>query len=206
MKKVYIPKEETVVHSELHTELLIVNGFLKVNGKLIAKQIQGSGTVEADEIICDTCTAATIIAQIMTAQKIAVKKLLVRDCRAGEILVSDFIEALKVCANRLSMTLSSIEVCEAEQIMTLPQKRRGMLGMLLATRWRTLFLPNRIWAKAGKKSQPDSPRKPVQSEATPTISEDFLDALIDRLETRGFVYDAPYTPVSPLQLEKEQAA
>lgn len=209
MKKVYIPKGETVAHSELHTEILIVNGTLRVAGKLTAKSIQGKGTVEAQEVICDTCTLDTLTAQIVTAQKIAVKKLLVRDCRAGQIVVTDFIEALTVRAKRLSMSLSAVEVCSVDEIITLPQKKRGMLGMLFAAWWRCLFLPGKSTAKAAK-PHTEKPKQPTQPEVSPVsnaelvISEDFLDALIDRLEARAFVYDAPYTDAGGFPFRKEQ--
>lgn len=210
MKKVYVPKGETVQFNELSTETVIVNGHLKVLGKLTAKRIQGKGTVEAIHVVSDTIAVDTLTVGHVTAQKIAVKKLLLAsDCRAHEIVVTDFIEANHVQAHKLSMTLSSIEVCEADEIITLPQKRHGMLGMLFAAWWRCLFLPGKATAKAAKPhtekpNQPTQPEVPLVSNAEPVISEDFLDALIDRLEARAFVYDAPYTDAGGFPFRKEQ--
>lgn len=211
MKKIYVPKGETVCLADLHTELVIVEGTLKVAGRLTAKQLQGHGYVEAEEILCDDSAVDTVKAQIVTAKRIIAKKLLVRDCRADEIAVTDFFEALHVQAKRLSMTASKLEHCDADKVITLPQKKRGMLGMLFAAWWRSLWLPNKlpkVETKAHNKKAEQPVKKPnvSEQETEPTISEDFLDALIDRLETRGFVYDAPYSEVSPLPFTKEGAA
>lgn len=211
MKKFYVPRGETVILAELHTEQIIVEGTLKVSGKLTAKHMQGHGYVEAEEIICDTSTLETVQAQIVTAQKIIAKKLLVRDCRSDEIVVTDFLEALQVQARRLSMTASKLEHCDADETIILPQKKRGMMGMLMASWWRSLFLSNKLPTATVKTSQkptvqPTKSEASLETQAVPAISEAFLDALIDRLEERGFVYDAPYSEVSPLPFAKESAA
>lgn len=211
MKKIYVPKGETICLSDLHTELVIVEGTLKVSGKLTAKQLQGHGYVEAEEILCDDSSVDTVQAQIVTAKRVAATKLLVRDCRADNIVATDYLEALHVQANRLSMTASKLECCDVDEIINLPHKKRGMLGMLFAAWWRSLWTPNKLPAKAVKPqykdaAQPVSNEPAPEVEATPSISEDFLDALIDRLEERGFVYDAPYTEPSPLPFAKEQVA
>lgn len=210
MKKFYVPKGETVCLADLHTELVIVEGTLKVTGRLTAKQLQGHGYVEAEEILCDDSAVDTVKAQIVTAKRIIAKKLLVRDCRADEIAATDFFEALHVQAKCLSMTASKLEHCDADKVITLPQKKRGMLGMLFAAWWRSLWLPQRLSAKATaqdeKAEQPQKPDTEKESEPASAISEAFLDALIDRLEARGFVYDAPYSEVSPLPFTKEGAA
>lgn len=211
MKKFYVPTGETVCLAELHTELVIVEGTLKVSGKLTAKQMQGHGYVEAEEVLCDDTSVDTLQAQIVTAKRVLAKKLLVRDLRADEIVVTNFLEALHLQARRLSMTASKLEQCEADEVITLPQKKRGMLGMLFASWWRSFWLPNKLPAKA-EKPQSKEPAQTVNTmpakepDTAPDISEEFLDALIDRLEERGFVYDAPYAEPSPLPFAKEQVA
>ena len=203
MKKLYIPKGETLELSHLHTELIVVKGTLKVHSKLTAKSIQGDGVIEAAEIICDTIVADTVIAEITTAEKIAVKKLLVQDCRASEILATDFIESLMVQANRISMTLSSIEVCEADEIINLPQKKRGMIGMLLVSWWRSLLLPLKISAKAEKKTKA-SKRK--ESRQSTVLNDDLISALITELEKRGFQREQPDAKYQQISFVQEEVA
>lgn len=208
MKKIYVPAGETMSLSELHTELVIVHGTLKVTGQLTAKRIEGKGIVEADEISCDSLCVHPAIAEVVDSVKIAVRKLLVESVHADEIIVTDYLATPYLLARRVSMTLSDVKECVADEIIALPPKKRGMLRMLFAAWWRSLWLPNKLPEKTAK--QPDGnsnqPTKEPAVSEEPAISEDFLDALIDRLEERGFVYDAPYAEPSPLPFAKEQVA
>ena len=190
MKRVFIPKGEVVTYDELHTEILIVKGVLKVIGKLTAKSIQGGGNVEAEEIICDDISLNTVTADIVTATKIAVKKLLVRDCRAAVIVATDFIECLSVQANKLTMSLSAISVCNTDDVIVLPQKTRGMLGMLFAAWLRSLFLARSVMPKkkaAKKRKTSESKEASSKCEETSEISDRLLDAVIQALENRGYI-------------------
>lgn len=137
MKKVYIPKGETVTYDRLDTVNIVVKGTLIVRGKLTAKFIQGGGRVEAEEIQCDTIEVDTVQAEILTARKVVGKKLFVRDLVATDaVMATDFIESLHVLTKSLYITLSSISQCDAEEIIMLSQKKRGLLGMLFASKMR----------------------------------------------------------------------
>lgn len=207
MKKVYIPAGETVCYDELHTNILIVKGKLKVQGKLTAKSIQGKGVIEACEIICDTADVDTATANIFTAQKIAAKKLFITECRAAVIAVTDFIEARTVCAGKLTMSLSSISICKADEIIVLPQKKRGLLGMLWASWWRSLWMAKSSPAKPAHQTQKASAkdRAEAKKRQPPIISDRTISVLATELEKRGFVRNE----VSPPQftaLEEDSAA
>lgn len=192
MKKVYIPAGETVCYDTLHTDILVVKGCLNVRGKLTTKSIQGKGMIEADEIICDTADVNSVTARLFTAQKIAARKLFVTECRAAVIAVTDFIEAVTVHAEQLTMTLSSISNCEAGEIIVLPQKKRRLLGMLLMSWWRS-FLLSRSTApkKQAKKSPRLKPQQPVEPEP---ISEQQLDAILAALKKRGYQMEDIHAP------------
>lgn len=142
MKKIYIPKGETVRHNNLNTDKLIVKGTLHVSGKIVAKEILGGGVIEAREIVCDDLHAYSVNADFITAVRVVADKLFVRfECRATEhIAVTGFIGAGYVSAGKLSMTLSDIASCDADEIITLPQRRRGIVGFLWASWWHSLFL------------------------------------------------------------------
>lgn len=142
MKKVFIPKGETVVYDELNTGVIVVKGTLKVTGKLTASFIQGGGgRVEAEEIQCDTIEVGTVQAEILTARKVVGKKLFIRDCIATDaVMATDFIESLHVLTKFLYISLSSISQCDAEEIIMLSQKKRGLLRMLFVSKMRSMWV------------------------------------------------------------------
>lgn len=159
MKKVFIPKGETVTYDQLNTLSIVVKGTLIVRGKLTASFIQGGGRVEAEEIQCDTMEVGTAQAEIVTARKVVGKKLFVRDLVATDaVMATDFIESLHVLTKSLFITLSSISQCDAEEIIMLSQKKRGLLGMLFASKirsgWISMFhsrvAPKRTKSSVGK--------------------------------------------------------
>lgn len=140
MKKVYVPSGEIASFGCLYADIIIVKGVLRVSGRLSARQILGGGAVEAQEIICDDLRVNATADQI-TARRIAADKLFVRGhCRASEaIAVRDYIAADYVSTGKLSMTLSDIRACDADEIITL-RRGRGVMGLLWASWWRSLFL------------------------------------------------------------------
>ena len=209
MKRFYVAKGETVELSELHTGLVIVDGALKISGKLTAKHIQGHGYVEAEEVLCDTSSVDSIRAQIVTARKIAACNLLVRDCRADEIGVTGFFEALQVQARKLTMSRSRLELCEVKEVITLSDKKRGMLGMLLASWWRSLCLPGKLPPKAEKprtdKTQKNEAKPEAREQRPPILTTELLAALVGELEKQGFVRAKPPAPQS-IEFGKGDAA
>lgn len=210
MKRFYVPKGETLELAELHTELVIVDGFLKVSGSLTAKHIQGKGYIETEEILCDTSTISCARAEIVTAQKIVAHTLMVRDCRADEIAVTDYLEALCVQADRLTMSRSRLEHCDVKEIILLPQKKRGILGTLLAAWWRSLWISKKPPHKA-EKVRTDTPQNSEETQPKPDelppslLTPEFLNALVTELETQGFQRKHPATP-QVLDFGKEEAA
>lgn len=157
MKKVYIPKGETVTYDSLNTVNIVVCGTLIVKGKLTAHSIQGGGRVEAEEIQCDTIEAGTVQAEIVTAQKIVGKKLFIRDCIADIIMATDFIESLHVLTKCLYISLSSISQCDAEEIIMLAPKKRSLLGMLFASKIKSTFTSVSHSKDKGVKKQEEIP-------------------------------------------------
>lgn len=141
MKKVYVPAGEVVTYHSLHTDKVIVKGCLRVSGKLVAKEILGGGIVEAREVICDDIRLSSLTSDFVTARSIAADKLFVQfNCTAsGQIAVRDYLTARYVNTGRLSVSLSEICTCDADEVITVRQ-RRSMLSLLWASWWRGLFL------------------------------------------------------------------
>lgn len=140
MKTVYIPGGEISSFGSLYADIIVVKGVLRVSGRLSVRKILGGGTVEAQEIICDDLRV-NATADNITARRIAADKLFVRGhCRASEaIAIRDYIAADYVSTGKLSMTLSDIRACDADEIIAL-RRGRGLLGLLWISWWRGLFL------------------------------------------------------------------
>ncbi len=141
MKKVYIPAGETASYNSLDTGRVVVHGTLRVTGKLTAKEIIGSGNIEAGEIVCNDMRVFCATANWVTARKIAADKLFVYlDCRASEqIAVRDYLSAGYVCTGTLSVSLSNVGSFDADKVIIVRQ-RGSLLGLLWASWWRGLYL------------------------------------------------------------------
>jgi len=161
MKKVFIPKGEIVTHNCLFTDRVIVKGVLQISGKLVAREIVGGGVIEAREIVCDDIRADHVTADFITARRIAVNKLFVQfECRASEaVAVRDYVTAGYMNTGKLSLTLSDIQSCDADEVITLKRKS-GMLGLLWASWWRSLFLG---LFYGGEMKKPRDKKKPVEA-------------------------------------------
>ena len=181
-----IPKDKTVCYDNLTVSNLTVRGHLKVKGILTAKHIQGCGYVEAGEVVCDTLRSDTLRAEIVTAQKIAVKKLFVRDCRASAAIVAaDFAESSCMQTGKLTVSLFSIGDLKADELVVLPQKKRGMLGTLFASWIRTLFTRSPKEANNSCPVENKPERKPKDK------TDELVDKMIDALEARGYFSSSP---------------
>ena len=142
MKKVFIPKGEVACYDSLYTGRLIVKGVLLVKGKIQAKEIIGGGVVEAGEIVCDDIRLDTVTAGFICARRVAVNRLFVNgECWATEcVAVTGFAGAGYVSTGKLTVSLSDIRAVDADEVVMLPQKKRGLLGLLWASWWRSLYM------------------------------------------------------------------
>ena len=140
MKKVFIPAGESRSYETLVTEHLVVDGHLNVVNGLKAKTISGTGVITAGEVSADVCH----IGELETATAIF-RKLMARRVSAAEIFASDcacvthFLSAAYVETGRLTVSVSEIDKVNADEIITL-QKKRGMLGALVASSLRAFWL------------------------------------------------------------------
>ena len=189
-----IPKDTVVCYDNRTTTDLTVKGHLKVTGILTARHIQGGGTVEAGEVVCDTLEANTLRADVVTLRKAAVKKLFVRDFRASAaVVVSDFAECASLQTGQLTVSMFSIRDLSADEVILLTPKNRGMLGTLFAAWPRTPF-SRKARQLNTKNKQPLSQKADPQKQAE---LEQLTDHVIREIERRGYF--------SSLQADKEAA-
>lgn len=134
MKTVYIPKGETVTYEALTTERLVVDGCLKVARDLKAKIISGSGFIEADmvsadDIRMDDLNAARVVCRRLIAKRVDTSELFASESAAVSCLLS----AGFVKTKRLAVALSDIDKVQADEVVNLKQKKRGLFRFLLAS-------------------------------------------------------------------------
>lgn len=206
MKRIYVPKGETVTYDNLNTGNAVVKGILIVKGLFTATHIQGKGKVQAEEIQCDTIEVDTVQADIVTARKVVGKKLFIRDCRATDaVMAVDFIESIRVMTKKLYMSLSSISECEADEIIILKQKNRGLFRMLIASKLRCILLSRSCKEKDSKNTavknealvdteyENKSGNKDTQIQQQTSNSE-LVTAILDYLEHGGYLAEDVHIP------------
>ena len=138
MKIVYIPRGETVSYDNLATECLVVEGCLKVTYDLKAKKIIGSGSVLASNISADDIRADELSSVRVSCRRLIAKRVETSELFASEsAAVSCLLSADYVQASRLSVVLSYVHDVDADEIINLKQKKRGLFRFLLASSLRS---------------------------------------------------------------------
>ena len=201
MNKMVIAKREVATYSSLITDTLVVDGILKVNGLLKARQIRGAGVVEAQRLEAETADIRVGFVHDLDVGDGSFENLYGTNCRAaGTLAVTDFIQALDVRAKRLVIGRSNIGNCTADEIVS--RKRGTALSGLI----RLLSAPVRRLCKANRKRKVvPAPAAPEQNEARPDLQFDTeaVAAVLDALEEKGYTV---LRPAGPDGLPVEDAA
>ena len=141
MKTVYIPAGATYNYETLVTDDVIVHGHLHVTNGLKAKHISGRGFITAGEVSADIVDVTelecgTVICRRLLAQRVSVNEAMISESAA----VSRFFSANFVKAPSLTVAVSEIGEVDADEIVHLTPKPRGMLLTLLFSKLRTFWL------------------------------------------------------------------
>lgn len=141
MKTVYIPAGEAYHYEALVTDNVIIHGYLNVTNGLKAKHISGKGFLLAGEVSADTIDineleCGTVICRRLLAQRVSVNEAMISESAA----VSRFFSANYVKAPSLTVAVSEIGEADADEIVHLTPKPRGMLLTLLLSMLRTFWL------------------------------------------------------------------
>ena len=183
MKTIYIPKGETIQYERLAADRLVVRGCLRVTDSLRAKMICGdgvihAGSVQADVIRADEVESAEVVCKRLIAKRVQTPTLVASICA----VVSCFLSAAHVKAGKLTVAVSEIDRLEAGEVVNLSDKKRGMLGTLLAAWlhafWGALTAPKVKRERTGKGKRAKGARKKqeklddvVRSEIARTVRE-----------------------------------
>ena len=141
MKRVYIPKGQTVTYDSLETEHLVVKGCLNVTHSLKARTISGdgiisAGTVSADDICVREVETAGIYCLRLAARRVQAAEVFASESAA----VSCYLCADYLAADRLTAALHDVGKIDAREIICLTPKKRSLFRLLLASGLRSLWL------------------------------------------------------------------
>ena len=155
MKKLYVPKGKTLHYETLSCQNLVVDGVLVVEETLRARSISGkgildAGTISARHVAAMDIECASLIAQSLAAERVCAAEVIL----SGAAVVSCCLEAEYVETPKLTVGKSKIGTLRAGDVINLPEKKRGILGTLMAG-----FL-RRLWLRLTR-------RIPVDADCTP---------------------------------------
>ena len=160
MKTVYIPAGATYNYETLVTDNVIVHGHLHVTNGLKAKHISGRGFITVGEVSADIVDVTelecgTVICRRLLAQRVSCNEAMISESAA----VSRFFSANYVKALSLTVAVSEIGEADAEEIVHLTPKPRGMILTLLLSMLRTFWL--RLTASSMERSSERKRKNPL---------------------------------------------
>lgn len=175
MKELYIPRGKTVTAAHIEADIIIVKGALNVDGTMTARKIMGDGILRAGHISAQTVTASDIEAGTVTAQKVAVDRLVTVELRASRsAAVTCYLEAGMVETPKLTVHGYEVEELKVQTMTQLPDKRGGLLLTILASELRTAWAALRCWWE--DKTSADKAAV-LDAECTPTEDNAEVDTL-----------------------------
>ena len=177
MKTVYIPARETVKYESLVTEHLIVDGCLKVVYGVKARTVSGKGVISAGTVYADDIAIGEIEAAAVVCVRAAAKRIDAPEVYASESLaVSCFLSSAYVETGKLTVALSDVDEAKADEIIHLPRVHTSLLGMLIASFFRSLRA--KIFAKPAENPVLDADFEPFYKAAEQV--EDAVEPVSDK--------------------------
>ncbi len=172
MKTVYIPAGATYNYETLVTDDVIVHGHLHVTNGLKAKHISGRGFITAGEVSTDIVDVTelecgTVICRRLLAQRVSCNEAMISESAA----VSRFFSANFVKAPSLTVAVSEIGEADADEIVHLTPKPRGMILTLLLSKLRTFWLRLTASRPRGQVEEPQAESSAEEPSDTPEDTE-----------------------------------
>lgn len=180
-KTMCVPMGKECRFESLTCKSLVVDGFLRVDGAVRAQSISGEGFIQAHSLSARSIVMGGIDAHIIVTDRLMAEQVTAVEVRAVEsAAISRYIEADLVKAGRLTLADSSIADLDAQEVIQLKNRGRGLLGTLLAAfvraSWTTLFhrAPKEATQLEAAPTQPEGePEAPAGHDASaPEISQD----------------------------------
>ena len=167
MKNLYIPKGKTLNYESLTCQDIVNDGTLIVEGRIHARHISGQGVVNAGAISCRSLSASDINAAYITTGKLAAERVCASEVKvSGAAVVSCCLEAAYVTTPKLTVALCEIGEMDVKDVVNLTDKRRSILGAILAG-----FL-RRLWLSLTHRIPMDAKCAPAQPEHDPILESE----------------------------------
>ena len=185
MKTIYIPKGETVCYETVETERLIVKGCLKAAYGVHAKTITGNGmidaqTVHANDIHIREIEAGSVICKRFAAEQAQTPELIASECAA----VSTFLSAAYVKTGKLTVAVSEVDEVDADEVVNLRPKKRGLLLTLLLSAFLSLWLSIKTPRSTTEPDDEPEPRDMDEAEEALNRAADAAET-VEEQETRA---------------------
>ena len=141
MKNLYIPKGKTLHYETLSCQDIVNDGVLEVEGTLHARNITGKGVIDAGTISARNVAAMDVECAVLISETLVAERMCAAEVKLSvSATVSCYLEAEYVEVPKLTVAKHSIGTLKAEDVVTLPEKKRGIAGTLLAGFFRRLWL------------------------------------------------------------------
>ena len=195
MKNLYIPKGKTLHYEILYCQNIVNDGTLIVDGTLHARSISGkgilkAGTVSVRHVAEMDIECATMNGETMAAERVCAAEIVL----SGSATVSCYLEAEYVEVPKLTMAKHNIGTLKADDVITLPEKKRGIVGTLAAGFFR------RLWLSVIHRMPVDAPYVQV---ATPAPESTDTEQEQPKPERAGDSQSQPVTQPMDLDLEED---
>jgi hypothetical protein len=139
-KTTYVPKGTELKLETLTCGNIVVNGSLQAAGGIRAKRISGNGFISANSVSADFVSADDIRADTIIADTLAAKRIAATEIHAArEVFASSCIRADRVKTGRLVMSQNAIAEIEADEVIVLSPKPRGIARALFVSFLRSKF-------------------------------------------------------------------
>ena len=141
MKNLYIPKGRALHYETLSCQDIVNDGVLEVEGTLHARNITGKGVIDAGTISARNVAAMDVECAVLISETLVAERMCAAEVKLSvSATVSCYLEAEYVEVPKLTVAKHSIGTLKAEDVVTLPEKKRGIAGTLLAGFFRRLWL------------------------------------------------------------------
>jgi len=167
MKTLFIEKGMVTEQQDIYAERIVVNGTLKVSGKLQGKQICGKGTIDAGFIIADEISCPIIHADEIVAGAIVADKILARKITAhSDIYAKTYLGADSVSATKITAANTGITAMVVDEFISLKPKNYSILQMIFSS-----WLHSTINSSKNEKADDDEDYIEVDADVEKLINE-----------------------------------
>lgn len=141
MKNLYIPKGKTVHYETLSCQNIVNDGILEVEGTVHARNITGKGVIHAGTISARSVAAMDVECAVLIGETLVCERVCAAEIKLSvSAVVSCYLDAEYVEVPKLTVAKHSVGTLKAKDVVALPEKKRGVIGTLLAGFFRRLWL------------------------------------------------------------------